>query len=298
MSYPQFAGTGPGGAGFIVLDSHDFSTYHSLQTQVRRAFSNGLTFQASYVWSKSLDTRSFDPTFSESSGVLGTASSPFGASSTPFDLDNRRLNYGPSDFDRPHVFQSIWVYQLPFGHGKRWGHSWNGFLDRSLGGWEIGGFGMIESGRRTTVYSGTNDYTLSSLVRTVANCDGCSPDMFHIHRDPSTGLLTYVTPDQIAKFSTPGPGQFSNVGRNFFRLAGCKNLSMSVAKKFRITETHELETRLEVQNVTNSVHYDEPGANRFNNSDFGVVDPLTVSEDGRGLTSDPRKMQVSVRYTF
>jgi len=73
---------------------------------------------------------------------------------------------------------------------------------------------------------------------------------------------------------------------------------MSVAKKVRITERQDLEMRLEVQNVTNSVHYDEPGSNRYNNSDFGVVDPLTVSEDGRGLTSDPRKMQVSVRYTF
>ena len=293
-SYPQFAGTGPGTTGLTVLDSHDFSTYHSLQTQVRRAFSNGLTFQASYVWSKSTDTRSFDPTFT----TVGTASSPFGASSTPFDLDNRRLNYAPSDFDRTHVFQSIWVYQLPFGHGKRWGHSWNGFVDRVLGGWEIGGFGMIESGRPTTVYSTSNDYTLNSVVRTVANCDGCSPNMFHIHRDASTGLLTYVTSDQIAKFSTPAAGQFSNVGRNFFRLAGYKNLSMSVAKKVRITERQDVEMRLEAQNVTNSVHYDEPGSNRYNNSDFGVVDPLTVSEDGRGLTSDPRKMQVSVRYTF
>jgi hypothetical protein len=73
---------------------------------------------------------------------------------------------------------------------------------------------------------------------------------------------------------------------------------MSVAKKVRITERQDVEMRLEVQNVTNSVHYDEPGSNRYNNSDFGVVDPLTVSEDGRGLTSDPRKMQVSVRYTF
>jgi hypothetical protein len=41
------------------------------------------------------------------------------------------------------------------------------------------------------------------------------------------------------------------------------------------------------------VHYDEPGSNRYGNGDFGVVDPLTVSEDGRGLSSDPRKMQVS-----
>jgi hypothetical protein len=81
-------------------------------------------------------------------------------------------------------------------------------------------------------------------------------------------------------------------------LAGYKNLSMSVAKVFRITERHQLETRLEIQNVTNSAHYDEPGSNRYGNGDFGVVDPLTVSEDGRGLSSDPRKMQVSVKYTF
>jgi Carboxypeptidase regulatory-like domain/TonB-dependent Receptor Plug Domain len=293
-SYPQFAGDfidgNPG--GFIIFDSHDFSTYNALQTQVRRAFANGFTFQASYTWSKSIDTRSFDPTFTQ----VATASSPFGASSTPFDLDNRRLNYAPSDFDRTHSFQSIWVFELPFGKGKRWGNSWNGFLDRVIGGWEIGGFGIIQSGRPTTIYA--PDYSFGNVVRTVASCDGCSPDMFQIHRDPTTGLLTYVTPEQKNKFSTPIFGEFSNVGRNFFRLAGYKNLSMSLAKKFRITEQQEFETRLEVQNVTNSVHYDEPAANRFTRADFGKVDPLTVVDDGRGLSSDPRKMQVSVRYTF
>jgi hypothetical protein len=68
---------------------------------------------------------------------------------------------------------------------------------------------------------------------------------------------------------------------------------VSLAKTTRIREGHELELRLEVQNLPNAVHYDEPGSNRYGNGDFGVVDPLTVSEDGRGLSSDPRKMQVS-----
>jgi hypothetical protein len=122
--------------------------------------------------------------------------------------------------------------------------------------------------------------------------------MFHIHRDPDTGLLTYLTPDQANKFSTPGPGQFSNVGRNYFRLAGVSSLNMSIGKKTRITERQQLELRLEIQNLTNSVHYDEPGSNRYNNSDLGVVDPLTVVGDGRALTSDPRRMQVSAKYTF
>src|SRR5215831_20065921 len=87
--------------GFVVLDSHDFSTYNGLQTVIRRSFQNGLTFQASYVWSKSLDTRSFDPTFT----AVAVQSSPFGASSTPFDNANPKKNYAPSDFDRTHVFQ-------------------------------------------------------------------------------------------------------------------------------------------------------------------------------------------------
>jgi hypothetical protein len=122
--------------------------------------------------------------------------------------------------------------------------------------------------------------------------------MFRIHRDPDTGLLTYLTPGQISQFSTPEAGAFSNVGRNFFRLAGYRNLSMSIAKTTRIHEGHELQLRLEVQNVPNAVHYDEPGSNRYSNPDLGVIDPLTVSEDGRGLSSDPRKMQFSARYTF
>ena len=64
--------------------------------------------------------------------------------------------------------------------------------------------------------------------------------------------------------------------RNFFRLAGYRNLSMSIAKMTRIREGHQLELRLEIQNVPNAVHYDEPGSNRYSNGDFGVVDPLTV----------------------
>jgi hypothetical protein len=190
----------------------------------------------------------------------------------------------------------MWVYELPFGKGRHFGHAWNGFADRVLGGWEIGGFGIIESGRPTTVYAPA--YTLSSIVRTPANCDGCSPGMFSIHRDPDTGLLTYLTPGQIDKFSTPDPGSFSNVGRNFFRLAGYRNLSLSLGKKTKLTERQQLELRLEVQNVMNSVQYDEPAANRFNNSDFAIVDPLTIVNDGRSLTSDPRRMQVSVKYSF
>ncbi|MDQ2948647.1 MAG: TonB-dependent receptor, partial [Acidobacteriota bacterium] len=59
IPFPQFGG------GFNVIDSNDFSTYHALQLQLQRRYQNGLTGQISYSFSKSLDTRSFDPTFSQ-----------------------------------------------------------------------------------------------------------------------------------------------------------------------------------------------------------------------------------------
>jgi len=286
LAYPQFSGA------MNVLDSNDFSTYHALQTVVRHNFRRGLTFQAAYTWSKSLDTRSFDPTFSR----VGRNSSPFSASSTPFDLRNRKLNYAPSDFDRTHVFLAFWVYELPFGHGRRFGANWNGVVERILGGWELGGLGIIESGRPTTIYALSN--TISQVVRTPANCTSCSADLLQLHFDPTIGTMSYVTPDIIAKFSRPAPGTFSNVGRNAFRLAGYKTMNLTIGKKTRITERQSLETRLEIQNVTNSEEYDQMASNLITSPAFGNLNPAVLNAVGLSLSSNPRKMQVSVKYSF
>ena len=280
MAFPQFTGA------FNVLDSRDISTYHAFEAQIRRQFSGGLSFQASYTLAKSLDSRSFDPTFSRVS--RGAAQS---ASSTPFDLRNRNLNYAPSDFDRTHVFQANWVWELPFGQGHRWGRSWNGVVERLLGGWEIAGIVTLETGRPFTVYSPAN--TVSQVVRSPANCSGCSPHMGQIHFDPAKGTNVYFTPEQIALFSTPAVGQLGNVGRNSFRLGGFRGLDMTIGKITRITERQKLETRLEIQNLTNSVMYDLSESSTFNSSVFGRLNPTNIA-----LTSNPRRMQIAVKYLF
>ena len=63
IPYPQFT------SQLNVLDSNDFSTYNALEVQVDHRFHNGVSFNLAYTWSKSLDTRSFDPTLT----VVGTA---------------------------------------------------------------------------------------------------------------------------------------------------------------------------------------------------------------------------------
>jgi carboxypeptidase family protein len=285
FKYPQY------GNGFNVLDSGDRSWYHGLQAIYRGRF-HDLTFQTNYTYSKSMDTRSFDPTFS--TVVFGSSS--FGASSTPFDDADRRRNYAPSDFDRTHVFQSIFTYLIPVGPDRKWGSAWGPIRDRVFGGWELSGSLVAESGHPTTIYSPA--FTTSNIVRTPASCNGCTHDMLHVHVDPSTGALNYLTPDQMAMFFTPGPGEFSNLGRNFFRLPGYSVLNLSFGKITHIAWKQSLELRIELQNAFNSVHYDQPASARTNSSVFGVVDFSTVENFGQAAGSSPRTIQLSAKYTF
>lgn len=287
FKYPQFAGA------FDVLDSGDWSWYHGLQANYRGSY-EALTYQLNYTYSKSLDTRSFDPTFSR---VVGGGST-FGSSSTPFDIANRRLNYAPSDFDRTHVFQGIWTYRIPFGSQRKWLSSEGPWLDRLIGGWEVSGDTVIETGRPYTIYSPA--FTTSSIVQTPASCAGCSPHMPHAHAEgtPPDVFAAYFTPAQVAQFSTPAPGQFSNVGRNFFRLPGYSVVNLSLGKVTRITEKQSLELRIEMENAFNSTHFEQPASSSIISSLFGVVDSATVESVGLAPGSNPRMMQIAAKYTF
>jgi hypothetical protein len=122
--------------------------------------------------------------------------------------------------------------------------------------------------------------------------------MLQVHFDPAIGTMSYVTPAIVAKFSTPAPGTFSNVGRNAFRLAGYKTMNLAVGKKTRITEHQTLETRLEIQNLFNSEQYDQMASNIFNNANFGNLNPAVLNNAGLSLSSNPRKMQISLKYIF
>ena len=108
---------------------------------------------------------------------------------------------------------------------------------------------------------------------------------------PRTHLAYYFTPEQRAKFTQPEAGTLSNIGRNYFTLPPNFNLDMALGKRFRITEAQDLQLRLEVQNLTNSVVFDAPseGSSDITGSTFGLM---------TRISNTPRKMQVSAKYTF
>jgi len=267
-----------------VIDSNDRSRYNALEIQVSRRASKGLAFQASYTLAKSEDTRSFDPalTLLTRGGATGQS-----AANTPFDINNRDLNYARSDFDRRHALQGYVLYELPFGKGRRWGSDWGKTMNFLLGGFNAAGVMRWYSGRPFTVFSGSN--TLSQVVFTPASCKDCSPDLGSMTLE--NGQNVFFTADQRSKFFVPAAGEASNVGRNFFTGPGFFNLDMTVGKKFALSETKNLEIRVEAQNVTNTPSFAVPDANLvLTSGSFGQVLGSTASTS--------RKIQFMAKFNF
>ena len=273
LPYPQF-GT------LRVLDTQQYSRYQGLQIIMKRRISNGLGFQGSYTYSLSKDNGSFDPTFT----VIGGSTAQSG-SSAAFDINNRDLNYAWSDFDRRHVFNLQYVWELPFGKGRKLGSEIPLAADWLIGGWQLAGLVNYSSGRPLTVYSGL--FTFSNTITTPANCDGCPRDLGGVTEESGTSYL--FNAEQRSRFSQPAPGEFSNTGRNYFIGAPDFRADMSLSKQFRFTESMNFELRIDAKNVFNAVNYGLP-TTTVNSSTFGRIRTT--------IDSSSRRIQFSGKFNF
>ncbi len=284
--FPQFGAV-------RVIDSDDISNYHALQVIVQRKFVRNLSFQGSYTWAKSLDTRSFDPAFTVVS--TGNAQS---ASSTPFDLNNRRLNYARSDFDRKHSFIGYAIYDLPFGPGQRWLSDAPPLLRQLVEGWQLNGVLTMTSGRPFTVYSGFLQF--GNLVNATADCTGCAHDMGVI-REVDTAYpnaAAYFDAGERALFSQPALGSNGNTGRNFFTGNGNFNIDAAALKRIRFTERIRSEWRLELFNLTNSPVFGFPGTVIPANTTTGPGTGATTLGQVTGTTNEGRKVRLGLKISF
>ena len=272
--FPQFTG------GLNVFDSNDYSIYHGLEFIFKRRISNGLGFQLAYTLSKSMDNRSWDPSLSTVS--TGSVQS---ASSTPFDNRDRSLNYTWSDFDRRHVFQATYTYELPFGKGKFFNIE-NRFLDYVVGGWQLSGTGIWMSGRPFTVFSGLT--TVSNVVQSTANCNNCPRDLGQLVLE--NGLNFWFDSAARGLFTNPpNPGEIGNTGRNYFLAPMYFQTDASLSKKFRITERMNFDLRVDARNLTNDPSFDNPTA-VTNSPIFGRIN--------NSVTNAARRIQFSGKLNF
>jgi hypothetical protein len=132
-----FLGVAPGGLQQVKTDGNHL--YNSLQLQLRHNFSHGLTFQASYTWSKLIT----DINASEAGTGIATGGNVLSGSASSNDPLNTRQQYGLAAFNRPHRFVVNYSYDLPYK-----GEGWKG---KALGGWGISGVTTIQVGLPFTV---------------------------------------------------------------------------------------------------------------------------------------------------
>jgi hypothetical protein len=245
------------------IDAGGDSYYHSLQTTLRRRFDSGLHVAASYTLGKSIDNQSVDPVGSSSGGGLTTTNSR-----TPADIRDWRNERALSDFDRRHVFNGIWLYELPVGRGKWLLGNSGPLLEHVAGGWSLNGIYTYMSGEPFTVQSGVRTSNFSHVSRAAL-----TGEMPEARLQQVQGVIGPSLFRDALGFTIPGPGE-NGMGRNLFRGPDFRNLDVGLQKVLASTERYRLQIRAEVFNLLNHANFDTPtgstdGSNQIISTRFG-----------------------------
>jgi len=260
------------------------STYHALQSSLRKRFSNGFSMLGSYTFSKTLDdVSSFNITGSASQSTAGEND----LAQNPFDL---RAEHGRSMFDARHRLVLSYQWELPFFRNAQ---GWEGMV---LGGWQVNGITTFQSGTPFTVY----DSTGVSAQGGAPEISGFPSDRPNLVGDPTSGTCPNGaptgTPDcwyNPSAFQQLDPttqiGQFGNAGRNIVQGPGYQQWDFSAMKNFRFGENRNLQFRAEFFNI-------------FNHANFGIpVNDLNSPANVKGSiqTSQPgRLVQLAFKFFF
>ncbi|HXN21546.1 MAG TPA: TonB-dependent receptor [Candidatus Dormibacteraeota bacterium] len=296
-------------------DSGGDSYYHGLFIAARRRFEQGLDFGFSYTFSKSIDVMSVDPTGAATGGALSTSNSR-----TPTDIHDFRLDRALSDFNNTHVLLANMLFELPFGHGKKFASDTPGWLNQVIGGWTFTGIFNYQSGEPYSITSGS----LTGNGGHVSYAQVRGPlDKGHIHfvngvEGPvvyEAGALTKITdpnPNCVSitgtqtSFCIPLPGQNGN-GRNIAQGPNFWNLDSGLLKNFGVTERIKLQFRAEFFNVLNHANWENPrnatsGSNSIQSTRFGqtccISSSLPSSATVIAIGEPNRVIQLGLKLNF
>jgi len=226
------------------------SRYDGLQMKVDRRFLNGFLITNSYTLGRAMDLAQ------ENGGI-----------NTPIDFD---LVWARADTDRLHNYVLSSVYELPFGPRKRWMNE--GVTSKVLGGWQVSGLFVAQSGQALTI--GGNGTLLNTPGNTAfVNLNGDNKVLGGL----GPGLL-YFDP---TVYSLPAAGVQGNMKRHsgpdgpgFWQLDG------ALFKRFQISASKYAEFRVDAYNVTNSVRWANPntGFSTATGTNFGQITNTTGAQ--------------------
>ncbi|MDQ2775967.1 MAG: TonB-dependent receptor, partial [Acidobacteriota bacterium] len=284
--YPQFQGIS--GNNFNAL-----SWYNSAQFTFAKRMSRGLQFDANYTWSRLLDEQDSSGWGSRDGGQVYQYSY------------NPRANYGPSNFDIPHMFKGDLTYQLPFGKGRAFMNR-GGVLDAVFGGWQASTIFVFESGRPFTFVVGTNNNSgalAGNLYPNVIGNSTLANQTITSWFNTCTLLQDRTTfPNGCSNpaFAIPANGTFGNSGRNTFRGPGIEDVDFSLGKNFAIPlprEKGDLQLRFDAVNGLNHPNFEIPNAS-IGTSGAGIISGLTGNYNSNLNPFGSRRLQIGARFSF
>ncbi len=280
-----FAGVGvacasTGQHAFLEYASNDGNTdYNSLELSLRRKMSKGLSYALNYTFSHGLAN--------------------FGDNLTAGAFPQNAYNYGAemsnSNLDIRSRFVGNFIYDLPFGQGKRF-LSNPGAASRWLGGWQLNGIVTLQTGSPYSV-TAPNDGLMGFTHSVYADCIG----------DPFSGATTdhnsYTTTGFLinpAAFAAPAPGTFGTCAPRKFHGPGIQMVDLSLFKQFRFTERWQLQFRAEFFNAFNHPNFGNPSVDVSSPGSFGKVSntlaPILGTDSGG--PGDPREIQLALKLYF
>jgi hypothetical protein len=291
------------------------SAYNALQTHVEKRMSHGIQVGFSYTYSHATDEQS-------AMGLFYNGNNPL----------SLRSGYGLSDFDRTHVINFTYRYELPKFYSE------SSLRGKFADGWSISGLTVLQSGQPYSVidysgavgsvFYGVND----GITNPVVPLSGCTP------KQAVTGasgvnvpalratcfgipLLSEGALNNAIPSNDPYETNFiANGQRNIFRQPWQKRADMEVVKITKLTERYALKYSFDVFNLTNTASFDIPVDDVSQNINFQgfpyVGQPSTSNPcdttytdlyvcptlSGLGITnktiSSPRQIQMSLALTF
>ncbi|HEX8499019.1 MAG TPA: carboxypeptidase regulatory-like domain-containing protein [Pyrinomonadaceae bacterium] len=290
---PQYEAAGFNGARVVGFLSNGNSTYHGASATVSRRFSRGFQLTTAYTWSHLIDDTTAE--------VFSTVLSPRRVE----DFQDLRRERADSALDRRHRFTAGAIYELPFfrNHPSR-------FVRAALGGFQLAGTYMAESGQRATVLSGIDsnlngDAAPDRAIRNPAGVRNTASTVTALTNGAGR-VVGYLADDPNAEYIQAGLGALSNSARNTLRLPAINNFDFSVFKNFRLGETKKIQLRADFFNAFNHPQYIPGSPNDVSpipTTGVGQVNTIFAGNTDfnrpeRVFSSNPRVIQLALRFDF
>jgi hypothetical protein len=241
----QMARLNPNFDAMQVTAFNGDSYYNALHLSATKRYSAGVQFQVAYTYAKSTDITSATESVYRSGVVGGDFQDPLAPAA----------DKGLSDFDLRHNFVANFLWELPFGKGRKFGNGYSGAADKFISGWAVGGILNLRSGFPFTLTVGF-DRANNGIDNVQTQRPNLAPGRSFesaITGDPNQ----YVDP---TAFVLQPSGFYGNLGRNTLQGPNLRTFDFSILKKTRINERITAEFRGEFFNLFNITNFSPPNA--------------------------------------